>query len=61
AGVLHDPVSLLAKVGVSGPVSVTVINGRVVWRQGELTGLDEGAHIAAANKLLQEINVKAAF
>jgi hydroxyatrazine ethylaminohydrolase len=61
AGVLHDPVSLLAKVGVSGPVSVTVINGRVVWRQGELTGLDEGEHIAAANKLLQEINVKAAF
>ena len=42
-GALHDPASLIAKVGVSTPVDLTLINGRIVWRDGEFPGLDEQA------------------
>lgn len=47
AGALHDPASMLAKLGVTGPVWLTMINGRVVYRDDHLTGVDE-------TKLLQE-------
>ncbi len=40
-GAVHDPESLIAKVGISSPVKLTMINGRVVWRDGEFPGLDE--------------------
>lgn len=40
-GTRHDPESLIAKVGVSGYVDLTMINGRIVWRNGEFPGLDE--------------------
>lgn len=48
AGALHDPVSLLAKVGFLGPVTLTVVAGRVVWRDGVLTGFDEPSYASAA-------------
>ena len=41
AGALHDPKNLLARVGITGPVYLTMINGKVVWKDGELTGIDE--------------------
>jgi hydroxyatrazine ethylaminohydrolase len=41
AGTLHDPASLLARAGVTGPVFLTMINGRVVFRDGEMPGIDE--------------------
>lgn len=41
AGALHDPRHFLARVGVTGPVWMTMINGKVVYRDGELTGIDE--------------------
>ncbi len=47
AGALHDPASMLAKLGVAGPVWLTMINGGVVYRDDHLTGVDEA-------KLLQE-------
>lgn len=40
-GTRHDPLSLIAKVGIGAPVDLTVINGRTVWRKGEFPGLDE--------------------
>ena len=40
-GALHDPKNLLARVGVTGPVYLTMINGKVVWRDGEFPGIDE--------------------
>ena len=40
-GALHDPKNLLARVGVTGPVDMTMINGRVVFKDGVLTGVDE--------------------
>lgn len=40
-GTRHDPASLIPKVGIGRPVDMTMINGRIVWRDGEFPGLDE--------------------
>lgn len=40
-GTLHDPKHLLARVGVTGPVWLTMINGKVVYKDGHLAGVDE--------------------
>ena len=40
-GAIHDPKNLLARAGVTGPVWLTMVNGRVVFRDGHLTGVDE--------------------
>lgn len=40
-GTLHDPRNLLARTGVTGPVALTMVNGKVVFRDGILTGVDE--------------------
>lgn len=41
AGAIHDPSSLLPRVGVTGPVSLTMVNGRVVFEEGRIPGVDE--------------------
>ena len=41
AGALHDPKNILPKLGISGAVWMTVINGRVVFENGILPGIDE--------------------
>lgn len=41
AGTLHDPKNLLARVGVTGSVWLTMINGKIVYEDGHLTGVDE--------------------
>ena len=41
AGTLHDPRHLLARAGVTGYTKLTMINGRIVWQDGRLTGADE--------------------
>ncbi|MEP1768825.1 MAG: amidohydrolase [Sulfitobacter sp.] len=53
-GTRHDPVSLIARVGIGAPVDMTMINGRIVWRDGAFTGLDEGALFAAAETVLTQ-------
>jgi hydroxyatrazine ethylaminohydrolase len=40
-GTEHDPANLLARVGVTGNVFLTMINGRTVYRDGTLQGVDE--------------------
>lgn len=40
-GALHDPKNMLARVGVTGPVWLTMVNGKVVYKDGHLTGVDE--------------------
>jgi len=40
-GACEDPASVLATVGVRGPVDYTVVNGRITVREGRLTGIDE--------------------
>lgn len=54
-GTRHDPVSLLAKVGIGTTVDLTMINGRIVWRNGAFPHLDEAALFAAAEQTLHTI------
>lgn len=54
-GTRHDPASLIPKVGVGMPVDMTMINGRIVWRDGHFPGLDEGAMCAQAEAALHRI------
>jgi hydroxyatrazine ethylaminohydrolase len=43
AGATHDPKNILPRIGVTGPVRLTMVNGRVVYEDGSLTGIDERA------------------
>ncbi len=40
-GALHDPKNLLARTAVTGYADLTMVNGKVVWQNGTLTGVDE--------------------
>ena len=40
-GALYDPKSVLATVGLRGPVDYTVVNGKIAVRQGRLANVDE--------------------
>lgn len=42
-GTAHDPRSVLARCGLTGNVYLTMINGKIVFRDGVLTGVDEHA------------------
>lgn len=55
-GTRHDPLSLIAKVGIGAPTDMTMINGRVVWAKGEFSGLDEGKLFADAEAALATID-----
>ena len=52
-GACQDPKSLLATVGLKGPVDYTVVNGSVTVAHGRLTNVDE-------EKLAEQANQKAA-
>jgi cytosine/adenosine deaminase-related metal-dependent hydrolase len=54
-GALLDPGSLLATVGVSGPVDYTIVNGRIVIRHGRLCGVDESRVVAKGNRLVNKL------
>lgn len=41
AGALHDPKSIIPKLGIGGPVWMTMINGEIVFKDGELTRVDD--------------------
>ena len=41
AGALHDPKNLIAKIGATGSVWLTMVNGKVIYRDGVLLGVDE--------------------
>lgn len=49
-GACFDPKAVLASVGLKGPVDYTVVNGQVTVRKGRLTGVDEEALAAEANR-----------
>ena len=50
-GACRDPKSVLATVGVRGPVDCTVIQGKITVRDGRLTGWDEAALAEQANRV----------
>jgi len=41
AGAIHDPANMPGRIGVTGPVDLTMVNGKVVFRDGRLPGIDE--------------------
>ena len=55
AGALHDPANFLARVGVTGPVDLTMINGKVVYRNGDFSGIDSRAVFEAAERVCDRI------
>lgn len=54
-GTRHDPESLIPRVGIGMAVDLTMINGRIVWRDGEFPGLDERRLAADAESALARI------
>ena len=54
-GTRHDPVSLIAKVGVGTTTDMTMVNGSIVWQGGVFPGLDEGQLFARAEAALHRI------
>ena len=56
-GTRHDPLSLIAKVGIGSTTDMTMINGRIVWEKGEFVGLDEGKLFAEAEAALATITL----
>jgi len=54
-GTRHDPLSLIAKVGIGMPTDMTMINGRIVWEKGAFTGLDEARLAADAEAALAAV------
>lgn len=40
-GAMHDPKAVLATVGYKGTVHDTIVNGKIVVRNGKLTGIEE--------------------
>ena len=41
SGTLHDAKNLLARVGITGEVDLTMVGGKVVFKEGSLVGVDE--------------------
>lgn len=55
SGSLLDPASFPAVVGYHRPVAMTMINGKIVYKDGMLTGIDEEKIMAEANKIADGI------
>lgn len=55
AGALHDPKSILPRVGLTGPVWMTMINGKIVYKDGELKGVDEEKLAAAGEEVCTRV------
>lgn len=50
AGATHDPANLLARTAVTGPVALTMVNGKVVYQNGRISGIDEEKLAAEADQ-----------
>jgi hydroxyatrazine ethylaminohydrolase len=54
-GALLDPAAFLATVGYGRCVYLTMVNGRVVFRDGRLVGIDEDKLKREAEKQLKAV------
>ncbi|MEK1861009.1 MAG: amidohydrolase, partial [Rhizobium leguminosarum] len=54
-GTRHDPLSLIARVGIGMATDMTMINGSIVWQKGEFPGLDEAKLSADAEAALSAV------
>jgi len=41
AGTTHDPMNFLGRCGFTGETALTMVGGKVVWKDGEFPGIDE--------------------
>lgn len=55
AGALLDPKCMLATVGYNRPVDYTIVNGKIVVKQGELCCIDEEKTASRANELVKKL------
>ena len=55
-GTRHDPLSLIAKVGIGSPTDLTMINGRIVWENGAFTTADERQMFRDAEQALATLD-----
>ena len=53
-GAGFDPASVLATVGLKGPVDLCMVNGRVTVEKGRITSIDEERTAAEANRKCKE-------
>ena len=53
-GAQFDPKSVLCTVGLKGCVDYTVVNGKIVVRNGRLAGVDEEKIVEKANAVVEE-------
>ncbi|MCI8949688.1 MAG: 8-oxoguanine deaminase [Lachnospiraceae bacterium] len=52
-GAQYDPASMLCTVGVKGPVDYTIVNGKIVVKEGQLTQMDENSIVEKANQTVK--------
>ncbi len=55
AGAIHDPANFLARVGVTGPVDLTMVNGEVVFENGQFRTIDQEALFAEAEQVCSKV------
>ena len=51
AGAVHEPANFLARVGITGPVDLTMVNGKVVFENGEFRTIDQERMFAKAEQV----------
>ncbi len=56
-GACEDPAAFLGTVGYMRPVSMTMIQGNIVYENGRLTGIDEERETARAAKYFKSLRV----
>ncbi|WP_417743504.1 amidohydrolase [Salipiger sp.] len=56
-GTRHDPESLIPRVGIGMATDMTMVNGRIVWADGEFPGLDERRMVVEAEASLAKIDI----
>lgn len=54
-GALMDPMSFLGTVGYTRPVELTMVNGKVIWKDGRLQGIDEDKIKVAARAEVKKV------
>jgi cytosine/adenosine deaminase-related metal-dependent hydrolase len=59
AGSLSDPLAAVIFSGINHTVAMTMVDGKIVVRDGRLEGVDEGKLIEEGNRLSREMLRKA--
>lgn len=55
AGAVHDPANFLARVGITGGVDLTMVNGKIVYQDRQFPGIDHQALFEKAEKVCDRV------